>query len=86
MSVGYSGRMRTTRRTRVKDAADATERAMQVLRQHYRFVYPVQAKRAGDYWLVDVDVGIAKAAIVRARVNAVNGEIVDYGRVSEDGA
>lgn len=68
----------------IKDAVDATNRVAEFFRQHYSFIYPVQARQEGGYWLVDVDVGAAKTIIVRARVNALTGDIVDYARVSKD--
>lgn len=65
----------------IKDAADATDRAMEFLKRHYIHAVPIKAEQKVLEWNVDADVGYTRTIIIRVALNLLSGEIIRYERV-----
>ena len=62
----------------IENVERAAEVAERFLAKYYAFRRLVKAERVGGEWLVEFDVGILSKEIVRIRLDANTGEIVEY--------
>ena len=62
----------------VKSAAEATELARNFIKKYRTYTRPLKAVREDDTWLVEIDVGPIFAIIVKIKVDAKSGDILEY--------
>ncbi len=66
----------------VKNAEEATERALSFLRSKYPIrgavARPMRAVKSDGVWLVELDVGIVKVLVATIKIDASSGDIVEY--------
>ncbi|MDP3064277.1 MAG: hypothetical protein Q8O40_13865 [Chloroflexota bacterium] len=66
--------------TQVQSAAEAVRLADELIRPYYPFRQLQTAKRILNIWIVNFDVGAVKQRIVRVRINAATGQIIDIDK------
>ena len=63
---------------RLQTVEEAFQRADAFLSKYYAFKRPLSAKKEGDNWLLEYDVGVFGVEKVRLRIEAESGSIIDY--------
>lgn len=62
----------------VMNGEQATETAMKFLQKNFPFRIPLKAKMEDKYWFVEIDVGALSKRIAKIKIDANNGEILEY--------
>jgi hypothetical protein len=57
---------------------EATEKAVEFLRQWYSFPQPLTTNKVGNEWIVEVDVGVTRTRIARVSISERSGEVAKY--------
>ncbi|HID28224.1 MAG TPA: hypothetical protein EYP22_10520 [Methanosarcinales archaeon] len=66
----------------IKNASEATEKALSFLMEKYplrsRIAKPVKTSRENNLWIVELNIGIVRVLIATMKIDAVSGEILEY--------
>ena len=68
----------------VKTASEATDIAIAYMKKYRWFARPLKAIRENDIWFVEIDVGPLTTDIIKIKIDAKTGDIMEYS-VTEDG-
>ena len=64
--------------TTVENVGQATQIALDFVKKHYVFVYPIAAKKENSRWIVDLDISYFKPGYVRVSILAESATIEDF--------
>lgn len=56
----------------------ATQFAVDFVRKHYSFVYPIAARKENSRWIVDLDISYFRPSYVRVKILAETGSLEDF--------
>lgn len=62
----------------VKSAPEATEIARNFIKKYRTLATPLRAVRAGDAWLVEIDVGPIFKSVAKVKIDSKTGEVLEY--------
>jgi hypothetical protein len=62
----------------VQTIEQATQIALDFVRKHYSFVYPMAARRENSRWIVDLDISYFRPSYVRVKILAETGVLEDF--------
>jgi hypothetical protein len=68
---------------KVDNAEEAMDVANSFMKKDNAVALPLKAVRRDDIWLVDVDIGAVRMEIVRVKIDAKTGEILDHETVEK---
>jgi hypothetical protein len=64
--------------TTVQTIEQATQIAIDFVRKHYSFVYPMAARKENSRWIVDLDISYFKPSYIRVKIFAETGVLEDF--------
>ena len=64
--------------TPVQSIEQATQIAIDFVRKHYSFVYPMAARKENSRWIVDLDISYFRPGYIRVKVFAESGILEDF--------
>ncbi len=62
----------------VKSAEEAIDIGMAFIKKSYAYAWPIKATKEGDYWHVEIDIGIFQKKIAEIIIDASSGEITKF--------
>jgi len=69
--------------TAVQSIEQATQIAIEFVRKHYSFVYPMAARKENSRWIVDLDISYFRPSYIRVKIFAESRILEDF-RVTSD--
>jgi hypothetical protein len=64
--------------TTVQTIEQATQIAIDFVRKHYSFVYPMAARKENSRWIVDLDISYVRPSYIRVKIFAETGVLEDF--------
>ena len=56
----------------------ATQLAVDFVRKHYSFVYPIAARKENSRWIVDLDISYFRPSYIRVKILVETGSLEDF--------
>jgi hypothetical protein len=64
--------------TAIQTIEEATQIAIDFVRKHYSFVYPMAARKENSRWIVDLDISYFRPSFIRVKIFAETGVLEDF--------
>jgi hypothetical protein len=64
--------------TTVQTIEQATQIAIDFVRKHYSFVYPMAARKENSRWIIDLDISYFRPSYIRVKIFAETGVLEDF--------
>lgn len=62
----------------VQSAEQAAQLALNFVRKHYSFAFPMSARKENSKWIVDLDISYFKPSYIRVRIEEGTGAIENF--------